>query len=158
MKAIFGALAFVFMLIPTSVRSQSDPATTRSVRKQIEPMLGELMLAANAHDTERFLAMYLRQPALVFVFNGIVINGWDDLKAQQLKWWNNGKSDVVYDQAVAPEFMVLSPGIAVVTSQMASRRAVPGGAASSGKFTVMMVWQKRAEGWRIVQAHESTVH
>jgi len=120
-------------------------------------MLDELMLAANAHDTDRFLAAYLHQPALVFVFNGVVTKGWDALEALQLKWWNNGKSDVVYTQRGSSEFTVLGPDAVVVTNPLGSRRTLPNGQASTGEFTVTMVWQKRPEGWRIVQAHESTV-
>ena len=127
-------------------------------RQQIEPLLDELMLAANAHDTDRFLAHYLRQPDLVFVYNGDVTLGWDNLRALQLKWWNGGQSDVVYSQRGAPEFTVLSQKVVVVTDQLASSRTLPDGQLQTGEFVVTMVWEKRPEGWRIVQAHESSVH
>jgi hypothetical protein len=37
-------------------------------------------------------------------------------------------------------------------------RTLPNGESSTGEFAVTMVWQKLHEGWRIVQAHESSVH
>lgn len=143
------------VLTTTPANAQSGASTPR---QEIEPLLNEQMLAANAHDTDRFLALYLHKPSLVFVFNGTLILGWDDLRAQQLKWWNGGKSDVVYSEGGQSQFTVLSPEIVVVTTPLESRRTLPDGASATGKFAVTMVWQKRPEGWRIVQAHESTVH
>lgn len=127
------------------------------VQREIEPLLTEMMSAANAHDTDRFLAPYLRGPALVFAFNGTVTSGWDNVRALQLKWWNNGKSDVAYTYVGQPAFTVMGPRVAAVTTRMSSRRMLPSGEASTGEFAVTMVWQKRDEGWRIVQVHESTV-
>jgi len=165
MKRLFLITTLTCLVSPGVVRAQSDSAAVAavaavaaSVKQQIEPLLNELMLAANAHDTDRFLAAYLHGPTLVFVFNGIVTKGWNNLEALQLKGWNNGKSDVVYAQRAASQFTVLGPDIAVVTDPMVSRRTLPDGQESSGEFTVTMVWQRRPEGWRIVQAHESTVH
>lgn len=156
---MFGAIMFAALLFPGVARAQTDSFhNSELVQRQIQPLLDEMMLAANAHDTNRFLATYLHQPALVFVFNGVVTKGWDSVQALQLKWWNNGKSDVTYSQRAPSEFTVLSPVVAVVTNPMASRRTLPSGEVSTGEFTVTMVWQKRAEGWRIVQVHESTVH
>lgn len=137
---------------------QSDSASVALlVQREIEPLLAEMMMAANAHDTDRFLATYLRDPSLVFTFNGVVTKGWDNVRALQLKWWNNGKSDVAYSYVGVPEFTVLGPDAAVVTTRMSSRRTLPNGGAATGEFAVTMVWQKRAEGWLAVQVHESTV-
>ena len=158
MRRTVGIALFMFAFSPAAVLAQADSATTLSVRRQIEPILQEQMLAANAHDTDRFMAAYLHGASLVFVFNGVVYNGWNDLEAQQLKWWNNGKSDVAYVQRGSAEFTVLSPDVAIVMSPLESRRTLPSGEVSLGQFAVTMVWQKRPEGWRIVQAHESTVH
>jgi uncharacterized protein (TIGR02246 family) len=127
-------------------------------RRQIEPLLDTMMLAANAHDTDRFLTVYLRQPTLVYVFNGVIIHGWDDLRAQQVKWWNNGKSDVVYTRRGAADFSVLGSDVVVVTMGLASHRTRASGEVQSGELAVTMVWRQGPEGWRIVQAHESTVH
>lgn len=155
MKRMLGALVVACLLFPGIVHAQSG---SPQVQRQIEPLLDELMLAANAHDTDRFLAAYVHDSTLVFAFNGVVTTGWDQLRALQLKWWNNGKSDVVYSQHGTPHFTILSPDAVVVTNAMTSRRALPDGTASTAEFAVTMVWQKRPEGWKIVQAHESTVH
>jgi ketosteroid isomerase-like protein len=158
MRRILGIALAATVLLPAAVRAQADSAVSASVQREILPIMKEQMLAANAHDTDRFMEAYLRGSSLVFVFNGTVYNGWDALEAQQLKWWNNGKSDVMYDERGAPEFTVLSPDVAVVMSQLESRRTMPSGETSSGQFAVTAVWHRTANGWRIIQAHESTGH
>jgi uncharacterized protein (TIGR02246 family) len=151
MMRIPGIIMLACLVFPAAARAQS-------VQQQITPLMDEMMVAANAHDTDRFLARYLHDSSLVLVFNGVVTNGFDNVRALQLKWWNNGKSDVAYGQRGPSEFTVLSSDAAVVTNIMTSRRTLPSGETSAGEFAVTMVWQKQAGGWRIVQVHESTVH
>jgi ketosteroid isomerase-like protein len=137
--------------------AQSDSTSRASrVQRGIEPLLAEMMTAANAHDTDRFMAAYLRDSSFVFVINGTVMNGWDAVRAQQLKWWNNGKSDVLYAYVGKPEFTVLSSDAAVVTERMSARRTLANGQTSTGELAVTMAMQKRPEGWRAVQVHESS--
>jgi ketosteroid isomerase-like protein len=126
------------------------------VQREIEPLLAEMMTAANAHDTDRFMTAYLRDPSFVFVINGTVMNGWDAVRAQQLKWWNNGKSDVVYSYVGEPEFTVMNSDAAVVTERMSASRTLANGQTTTGGLAVTMTMQKRPEGWRAVQVHESS--
>ena len=161
--AMSGALMLTGTLLPTAARAQSaatrvSPSVQRDVAQQVQPLLDEMTVAANAHDTDRFLATYLHSPDLVFVFNGDVINGIDSVRTLQLGWWNNGKSGVVYAERSPAEITALTPDIAIVVQAMQSRRKLPSGKVSSGNFAVMDVWQKRPEGWRIIQVHESTAH
>ena len=117
-----------------------------------------MMLAANAHDTDRYMKAFATGPALVFAFNGSIIRGWPDLESQQMKWWNNGRSDVVYTMNGTPDIAVMGPGAAVVTMGLESRRTLANGQPATGTAVVTMAWQKLPEGWRVVQAHESTIH
>ncbi|HET7649222.1 MAG TPA: nuclear transport factor 2 family protein [Gammaproteobacteria bacterium] len=128
-----------------------------SARRQIQPILDQMAIAANAHDTDRFMAAYLRRPTLVFVINGEVIHGWDALHEQQLKWWRNGKSDAVYTQTGPTEFEQIGSGMVVTTRTLDSRRTLPDGRKSTGSFAVTDIWQKLPQGWRIVYSHESWV-
>jgi len=132
-------------------------ADATRVRADLQPLMDEQLIAANAHDTARFLATYLHDQNLVFVFNGVITVGSDAVRASQLKAWNNGKSDVVYRWNGEATFTILSPTAAVVTAPMASVRTLPDGQISKGEFAVTTIWEKRTEGWRAVQVHESTV-
>jgi ketosteroid isomerase-like protein len=125
-------------------------------QQQLAPIVHEMEMAANVHDTDRFMAAYLHQPTLIFVINGEIIHGWDDLRTQQLKWWLNGKTDVVYTPAGAPEYTVLKSDTVLLTLPLASSRTAPDGQISKGSLVVSMLWEKLPEGWRIVYAHESS--
>jgi ketosteroid isomerase-like protein len=149
---------------PTQATGQKTalPSTaeiSESVSKELEPLLDELQAAANAHDTDRFMALYIKGEGLVAVFNGEEMRGWDNLYAQQLKWWNHGKSDVVYAQRAAPEIFVLGPDAAVVTLLLDSTRTAADGSTVKNQFAISMVWRKFIQGgWKMVYSHESTVH
>ncbi len=155
MKGIFGAVALAFLSTAPIARGQTTAATASSVQKQLEPVFAEMLAAANAHDTDRFMAPYLHKPSFVFVFNGTIMKGWDVAHAQQLKWWNNGKSDVVYKYSSPPELTVLGPDAAVVTQPLSATRTLPDGKKSTGEIVATTVWKKFPEGWRGVQVHES---
>lgn len=47
--------------------------------QQILTLLHEQNLAANAHDTDRFLATYLHDDSLIFVSNGQLIQDFNSL-------------------------------------------------------------------------------
>jgi ketosteroid isomerase-like protein len=135
--------------------SGAQPATSPAVRA-IEPLLNQQMQAANAHDTDRFLAAYVHDSTFDLVFNGQVIHGFAAVRAQQLQWWNNGQSDVVYTERAPAVFTVVSPSVVLVIQELSSRRTLPTGGTAGGDFVATTVWQKRSDGWRVVQAHEST--
>lgn len=126
---------------------------------EIMPLFTAMQDAANAHDAEAHLACYMRSPALTFVVNGTVIRGWDALLAQQRKWWPGGRiapTDAAhqpYRLVAGPDFVV-GPGLAMVTFVVDARRVRPEGT-TLRPLAISQLWRKRAEGWRIVHAHES---
>jgi ketosteroid isomerase-like protein len=133
-------------------RAQSGPSPER----QIAPLLDSQVVAANAHDTDRFLKYFLHDSTLVQVFNGEVTVGYPAVRALQLRWWNNGRSDVVYRRAAPPSYLVLDSGAVVVTEPLTAERTGADGKVARGTIAVTMIWQKRPEGWRVAYQHEST--
>lgn len=153
MKALFPVAAMVFVgLFTSNVCAQAVPS---AAEQAIRPQMAEMLQAANAHDTDAFMATMVRSPRLVFAINGEIIRGWNALHAQQLKWWRQGESDARYAQNGAPAFMALGPDIEIVTWPLASSRADAGGKARASAFVVTYVWQRLPQGWRIVYGHES---
>ena len=130
-------------------------ASASSAEQAIRPVMAKMLVAANAHDTDAFMAPMLRRPSLVFAINGEVIRGWDALHAQQLKWWKNGKSDAKYAQDGAALFMALGSNVEVVTWSLPSSRVLADRKTATSAFVVTYVWQRLPEGWRIVYGHES---
>ena len=144
------------MLLGVLLAGSASAATPPvSVQQQIKTLSDDMARAANAHDTERYMALFAHDPNLVFAINGRVIHGWDALHAQQLKWWRNGKSDVVYTQSGPTELLPLDIDAVVTTQTLSSRRTGPDGKTSTGRFVVTSVWKKLPQGWRIVYGHES---
>jgi len=143
---------FATCLLAASVApAQSKP----SVAQQILPLLHQQVVAANAHDTDSFLATFLHDPSITFVFNGQIIRGFDNLREQQLKWWKNGKSDAVYIEQGQPEIDGLDAHTALVTQELASHRTMPDGKPHDDKFVITSIWQKLPAGWRVTYCHES---
>jgi uncharacterized protein (TIGR02246 family) len=119
----------------------------------VERLVDALLPAANAHDTDRFLAGYLHDSTLVFAFNGTMTTGYASVRDLQQKAW--AKTDVVYSQRAPVTYAVLAPNVVVVTDPLGSRRTGADGETKTTDFVVTMICQKRPEGWRIVYVHES---
>lgn len=66
MKPLNCWLLVAGLFVTGLARAQS----TSSIAAQILPLLNEQLLAANAHDADRFLATYVHSPDLVFIANG----------------------------------------------------------------------------------------
>lgn len=139
------------MLVAGGLHAAGTPPAPQQIRTQWH----EMQRAADAHDTDRFMAPFARGPGLVFAVNGKVIHGWDALHAQQLKWWNHGKSDARYTQVGKLEVVALGPDAEVSTASFTSRRTGPDGKISTGSFVVTYIWKRLPQGWRIVYGHES---
>lgn len=121
-------------------------------------MLKRQMEAANAHDTDQFLAPFLHNDSLVFVSEGEVIRGWNRLREQQLKWWNNGNSDIVYSEPAGPALIHLDAHTVVVTQQLEAHRKSSDDRTKSLKLVATTLWRESSAGWQIVYAHESFAH
>lgn len=135
----------------------SAQTASPEAEQAIRPLMTKMLRAANAHDTDAFMAPMVREPSLVFVANGEVIRGWKALHAQQLKWWSNGKSNAVYNQNGAPAFMALGSDTEIVTWPLTGKQTAADGKTHASNFVVTYVWQRLSQGWQIVYGHESWV-
>jgi ketosteroid isomerase-like protein len=146
------------LIFAAAKAAASKSSSSASPQDQLRPLVEQMEASANAHDTDKFLQLFLHSPALVFAVNGTLIHGYDDLHTQQLKWWNNGNTDVVYTRQAEPEFIVISKDAAIVTLVEASARTKADGTTARNAAAISLVWQRLPEGWRVVYAHESTEH
>jgi ketosteroid isomerase-like protein len=145
MKTMLGVAVMCSALLAGAARGQ---------QAAVQRMMDDLLPAANAHDTDRFLSGYVHDSTLVFAYNGSVTTGYANVRDLQLKAW--AKTDVVYSQRGPMTFMTLTPNVVVVTDPLSGRRTGPDGQPKTSDFIVTMVCQKRPEGWRIVYVHESS--
>jgi ketosteroid isomerase-like protein len=149
---------FLFLVTSLTALAQVRSDDLAAARAEILPLFEAMQLAANAHDAEKHVSFYAREPSLLFVINDEAIVGYDALLAKQRQWWQNGKTDVTYKLAGEPDFRMPAPGLVMVTYFLTSRRTPPDGKTRDTRFGISALWQKRPEGWRIIYAHESTVN
>jgi ketosteroid isomerase-like protein len=123
-------------------------------RAEVAAALKGMGDAANAHDVERHVGYYARTPDVTLIVDGEPFVGWETIRDKQKEWWNNGKTDVVYQLQGAPEVRELAPGVMITTLLMKAHRTLPNGEVKEGRFTVSSIWQRRPEGWKV--SHEST--
>jgi ketosteroid isomerase-like protein len=112
--------------------------------------------SANAHDTDRHMAAYSRDSALIFIINGEIIQGWDALRERQYQWWNKGKATGVYEYLGEPTCEILGKDLGLTTHLISARASLPDGQVRERQLAFTALWRRRPEGWRIVYAHESS--
>jgi ketosteroid isomerase-like protein len=156
MKAYFACLLLLVTSLTVPAKVPSDGLA--AARAEILPLFEAMQAAANAHDADKHVSFFAREPSLLFVINDQAIVGYDALLAKQRQWWPNGKTDVTYQLAGEPDFRMPAPGLVMVTYFLTSRRTLPDGQTRDTRFGISALWQKRTEGWRIIYAHESAVN
>lgn len=130
--------------------------STEMFRSAVAPLLAEMEASANAHDTDRHMAAYAQDPSLVFVFDGEIVRGWDVLRLLQRKWWNDGKATGTYAYVGAPIVEALGDDAGLTTFLIAARKTNDDGSVAERTLAYSALWRRRAEGWRITFAHESS--
>lgn len=125
-------------------------------QQQVEPLLAEVLASANAHDTDRHMAAYAQDPALIFIIDGEIIRGWEALRERQRQWWNDGKAVGSYEYLGEPTYEALGKDLGLTTLLIAARAQLPDEQLRSRRLAFSALWSRRSEGWRIVHAHESS--
>lgn len=124
--------------------------------QQVAPLLAEMEASANMHNTDRHLAAYWRNAALIFIFNGEIIRGWDALRERQRQWWGDAKATRSYQYIGEPICELFAEDLGLTTSLIAARAHLPDGKTQERKLVFTALWGRRSEGWRIIYAHESS--
>jgi len=150
--ASFALLASLSLMV-LPVRAQSS--NSAAIESQLKPLMDEQAAAANAHDTDRFLRTYLHAPQTIFIVNGETVRGFDALHAQQLKWWKDGKSDVVYREVEQREFLALDHDAVLTTQHLSAHGTGADGRPRDNHGVLSSLWRRTPDGWRVTYAHES---
>ena len=148
----------IAVLVVVSIATAAQADTVLEPRAEVAAALKGMGDAANAHDAERHVGYYAHTPGVTLIVDGEPIVGWNAILSKQKEWWQNGKTDVVYQPAKAPEVLELAPGLMVTTLLMTAHRTLADGSSMEGRFAVSAIWRKLPEGWKVVYSHESTTH
>ena len=158
LRRLAGATCLVVLCAWSSlaVAAPSAPSTT-VVQAELLPLLDEMLAAANAHDTDRFMRMYARQPDTVLVFDDVTLRGWQAIHDAQLDWWDHGTSDAVYRAPSPPRITPISVDVVATLQTLEVTSTTPAGAKAEARVFATSIWKRLPEGWRIVLAHESLI-
>lgn len=129
-------------------------AQAQSNHGEVRKAIAQMNSAAAARDADAFMAWYWNSPSLVVTFDGEVMRGWKNILAAQRGWWSDKNAQISFSEEREPEIMSQAPNVVTSIQWVRVRDAAT---AKSSKLVVTSVWRKRAEGWRIVLAHESLI-
>jgi uncharacterized protein (TIGR02246 family) len=145
MKVHQGVLAALLLLLPGPVLRAQDASV--SIRK----VLAAQVAAWNRGDLPAFMQGYKNAPDTTFIGRSIQY-GWQQVLDRYQRSYptkeNMGTLDFSEIQ-VRP----LGPDYAVVTGKYHLARSAEGGGEASGIFS--LVWEKTAQGWKIILDHTS---
>lgn len=125
-------------------------------KSAVMPLLGELEASANARDTDRHMAAYVRDSSLTFVFNGSLVRGWDRLRELQRQWWSDDSVKVSYVYLDSPIFEALGDDAGLTTFLIAARKVAVDGSVVEKTLAYTALWRRLQGEWRITFAHESS--
>jgi ketosteroid isomerase-like protein len=130
--------------------------SARTAQQEIQAQMEEMLSAANARDTDRYMMSYAKSPELVFTFNDMTMVGWQTFRDQQLKWWDYGNAQGSYSKRQDAVIKVLGKDLAVTVQALVSHRPMPDGTTRDTNLSATSIWKKTSNGWRILAAHESS--
>lgn len=143
------------MLLAISARAAAGAEQPSAQQRAVAAELKDMGAAANAHDVDRHVAHYAHDPGVTLIVNGERIVGWDNIRRRQQQWWNNGRTDVIYQPDMPPQFLDLAAGMVLSTLYMTAHRTTDAGQGRDNHMAVSAIWKKLPEGWRVIYSHES---
>ena len=123
-------------------------------RAGIAALLAALDAAASAKDVERFLSFFVDGPDFAFAFNGAVRTKLAEVRAFHQAAWAH-VATLSFRSAIE-HIAFPAVGVASVAAVGRSLRTLESGETRAGTYALSLVVVKRPEGWRVLQAHEST--
>lgn len=109
--------------------------------------------AAADLDADRFMEWYWNSPSLAITFDDRTLKGWDQILAEQRKWWGDRKAGIRFKDNRPPELVSQAPGVVTSIQWMTVTSTERGG--DPATLVITSLWRKHPEGWRIVLAHET---
>jgi uncharacterized protein (TIGR02246 family) len=123
-------------------------------RAAIAALLEALDTAAAAKDIDRFLSYFADGPDFALAFNGTLRTSRAEVRAFHETAWAD-VATLAFRTAIE-RVAFPADGIAVVAGLGRSQRTLKSGETRSGVYALSLVVVRRPEGWRVLQAHEST--
>jgi uncharacterized protein (TIGR02246 family) len=142
------------MAFAVSTACATGEPDTQLTRATIQQLGREMNEAANALDAAAFVRHFAADTGLVVAFDGQVTFGAANLLDAQRQYW--GQLSAALYEVRDSRVVVVSPDVAIVTNTGRAIETTRQGDERRGGFVSTVVWQRRPEGWRVINMHEST--
>ena len=127
------------------------PETQLPDAEQIASLLAQQYSAWNSHDIDNYMQVFWRSPLLIYVTEGTIWTGWDQVKANVERNFPN-KASMGHAILERLQTNVIAPDTATTIEWW----TVYFPAAKVHGFTTS-TWRKFPEGWRVIEIHTSTL-
>ena len=136
--------------------AQAHPSRDqRGLVPELTALLEFLDSAAAEADMDRFLSVFVDGPELAFAMNGRVLTNIAEIRAYHVAALSKLAS---VRFATRPVRVVrLGPEHAAVTAAGETERVLRTGERGAGRYAVTLVVRRTPRGWRVLQAHESSL-
>ena len=131
--------------------SASPPPEHQSA---ILALVAALDQAASARDIDRFLGLFADSADFAFGFNGALRTSRQDVRDFHQAAWA-GVRELAFHTSVE-HIAIPAPGFATLCATGCSTRTLAGGERTRGTYALMLALVHAPQGWRVLQAHEST--
>ena len=142
---LFAALLGLLLLVPIKTAYAQSPDSA------IKQVLADQVSAWNQGDIDGFMHGYKESPETTFV-GKTVQHGWQKVLERYKRNYPTKEAMGTLDFSDL-EVRMLDAEHAVATGKYHLARSAAGGGEASGVFS--LVWEKSAEGWRIILDHTS---
>lgn len=145
---------FIFTLIFATIVHSTHAGEIHTAKDEITPLLEEMLDASNSYNTEHYMEAFHNDSSLLYVFNGRIINGWDDLRTLHLNLWKKENTNILFKHLGKPEINQVSANIATVLETITVVHIQDDGNVII-EFVISSVWKKFPEGWKIITMHKT---
>jgi uncharacterized protein (TIGR02246 family) len=142
---LFAALLGLLLLVPLTMAYAQSPDSA------IKQVLADQVSAWNQGDIDGFMRGYKDSPETTFV-GKTVQHGWQKVLERYKRNYPTKETMGTLDFSDL-EVRMLDVEHAVATGKYHLARSAAGGGDASGVFS--LVWEKSAEGWKIILDHTS---
>jgi uncharacterized protein (TIGR02246 family) len=140
-----GLFSLLFLFPHTMVRAQDAESAIKQV-------LTDQVSAWNRGDTEAFMQGYKNSPETTFIGKTIQ-HGWQQVLERYKRGYPTKEAMGTLDFSDL-NVRMLGADYAVVTGKFHLARSAAGGGDAKGVFS--LVWEKTAEGWKIILDHTTS--
>jgi hypothetical protein len=148
-------VAAVLLLLPAHPAAGQPAELTAQEREELAKLVAEVDDAASALDIERFLRWFVDGPHFAYAIDGRVYTRAAEVRTAHTAAWSKVKSARI--RSTVERAATLGPGAMTVTATGRAEVVLKSGETRVSHYAITAALVRTPEGWRILQAHDSSV-